>query len=115
MKYGTRPFALSPNLARSALSPFSIAVTVMAIVPFLSVPYLNGTTARSPTFSSEPGLVTSAEPAAALGAEDAVAEDGLTALVAAVIGGVEVDDTAVPEVSLAQDDNSRTAATSRGT
>src|SRR4051812_50129806 len=53
------PFALSPYFARSALAPFSIAVTVIAIVPDLVVPYLNGTTARSPTFSSVPGFVTS--------------------------------------------------------
>src|SRR4051812_17184907 len=74
------PFALSPYFARSALAPFSIAVTVIAIVPDLVVPYLNGTTARSPSLSSVPGFVTSpagtAAPVEASGEADAESDAG---------------------------------------
>lgn len=58
MKYGVRPFARSPNRDMSASAPLSIAVTVIARVPFF-LAYSKGRTALSPTLSPVPGVVTS--------------------------------------------------------
>ncbi len=72
------PFALSPNGAMSASAPFSIAVTVTAMVPFFSVPYLNGRIARSPILNFVPGAATS--PLGAAEASSPGSADGLSLL-----------------------------------